>query len=214
MKPVAIILGAVVLVLGVVVVAAVVVIPSCGGPAALSGTYTIDTVTFELDTARSTGGLSGAGPAADGPGIWIDTNIKLSGLYGGTVESRRPYAIPFDYTDNAADLATLEFTRVEVAYDDGSTEPAASALQMPLSVTPRETETVNSGAGGRIIRSTVRTFSGRIEGVVARDESFRLVMEGRFVKRDGSVVPFTIDQRWDVRVEQGTKPASEVLQDK
>ncbi|MFI4881930.1 MAG: hypothetical protein ACIAQU_05030, partial [Phycisphaerales bacterium JB064] len=98
MKPVAIILGTVVLVLGVVVVAAVAVVPSCGGPAALSGRYTIDTVTFELDTAQSTGGLSGAGPAADGPGIWIDTRVRVSGLYGGTIESSRPYAIAFDYT--------------------------------------------------------------------------------------------------------------------
>jgi hypothetical protein len=153
-------------------------------------------------------------PGGDGPGIWIDTNTELRGLWGGTIESHAPYAIAFDYTDDAADLEKLEFTRVAITYDDGASEPAATALTLPITVGARESETVNSMSGGRVVRSTVRVLSGRIPGVITRDASFRLVMEGRFVKKDGSVVPFAIDQRWDVVFERTTKPAGEVLQDR
>ena len=78
----------------------------------------------------------------------------------------------------------------------------------------RTIETVNSGTGGVIIRSKVRILSGEIEGVITLDAPLRLFIEGRFVKTDGTVVPFTIDQYWDPRFEQTTKPAGEVLQDK
>lgn len=214
MKILAIIVGAVLLLLGATVVGVVMLVPSCKPLASVSGTFTIDTATFKLDTTQSAGGLSGIGPYSDGPGIWIDTNTRLRGLWGGTVESRKPYAIAFDRTDNAGDLATLEFTRVEVTYDDGSKEPAAAALQLPITITPREYEAVNSVGGGQVVRSTVRVFTGRIPGAITRDESFRLVVEGRYAKTDGSVVPFMIDQRWLVRTEQGTRPAGDVLQDK
>lgn len=218
---------------GAAVIAFVVLAPSAGGPLGPGGTYTIDVVRFKLATPATPatdpsdpsaaggvgggaggGGLSGIGPLAGGPGIHIDTHIKLSGLRGGTVKSRGPYAIAFDYTDNAGDLARLEFTRVEVIYDDGALDPAAAALRLPLVTRARQHESVNSVAGGRVVRKTVRLLSGRIPAAITRDESFRLVLEGRFIRLDGTAVPFTIDQRWEVVVEQTTMPARELLQDK
>jgi hypothetical protein len=217
-KTLALILGVLLLLLGVAVVGVVALVPSCSGfgspMAAFGGTFEIDTVTFDLDTTHSAGGTSGIGPVGGGPGIWIDTNVRLRGLWGGTVRSSEPYAIAFDRTDELGELATLEFTRVDVLYDDGTMDPGAAALRLPIVATSREVETVNSVAGGRVVRGTVRVLSGRIHGAITRDESFRLVIEGRFIRTDGSAVPFAIDQRWDVVVEQATRPAGEVLQDR
>lgn len=224
MKPVTVILGVVALLIvgvigfvgvGAAVIAFVVLAPSAGGPLGPGGTYTIDVVRFKLATPTTTPTTPTTTSAAGGgPGIHIDTHIKLSGLRGGTVKSRGPYAIAFDYTDNAGDLARLEFTRVEVIYDDGTLDPAAAALRLPLVTRARQHESVNSVAGGRVVRKTVRLLSGRIPAVITRDESFRLVLEGRFIRLDGTAVPFTIDQRWEVVVEQTTMPARELLQDK
>ncbi|MEQ9095418.1 MAG: hypothetical protein RIE32_04065 [Phycisphaerales bacterium] len=200
------------------VVAVLVLAPPGGGPSPIGGTFEIDTVTFELDQGRSRGGLSGIDPPSSGPGIRIDTNTELRGLYGGTVKSTKPYAIGFDATDSAGDMDRLEFTRIEVTYNpdaaDAAIEPAVEALELPRAVGAREIKTVNSGTGGRIIRSTVRVFSGEFAGVITRDEPFRLVIEGRFITQDGTDVPFTIDQYWEPRFERATRPAGEVLQDK
>jgi hypothetical protein len=147
------------------------------------------------------------------PGVWIDTNIAISGLGGGTVTSSKPYGLGVDYTDNAGTQARLTFTSIEVVYDDGEREAGVDRLKMPWSVKARPYETVNSMSGGRIVRATVSLLSGQLQGVITRDEPFRLLIEGHFTRKDGEVEPFVIDQRWDVEVERGTKPAVEVLRD-
>ncbi|MCW5756478.1 MAG: hypothetical protein KIT54_04495 [Phycisphaeraceae bacterium] len=195
---------------------------ACKPVAMPTGTITIDTVTFVLDPPAPA--ASASSPAAGGPapGIWIDTHIKATnpiglGAASGSVTSRRPYDIAFDFTDNAASdadrFARLEITSVQITYDDGAAEPAAEALQVPIVVRPRAYETVNSVSGGRVVRSTLSLLSGTIPGVVTRDESFRLEIEGRFVGRDGTAVPFAIDQRWRAQREQTTKTAAEVYRD-
>lgn len=199
---------------------------SCGRSSA-SGTYTIDTVTFVLAPAPAAGGGGAATGAAGGsvagsaavapggpiPGIWINTNTKVSGLFGGTVRSNKPYGINFDYTDNATQFAAIEFTAIEVRYDNGDIEPAAAALRLPRRTNARDHESVNSVSGGRIVRSISRILSGELAGVITRDEAFRLRLEGHFVETNGSVVPFVIDQRYDIVIEQTTKPAGEVMRD-
>lgn len=224
MKILASVLAAIMVLCILGVASIVVLMPSCswwgggggggGWPSPIGGTFEIDVVTFELDQAHGLGATSGIGPPSSGPGIRIDTNTEVCGLWGGTVKSERPYAIGFDFTDNAGDLASLRFTRLEVTYDDGGIEPAGAALGLPMTIGAREIETINSGSGGAIIRSTVRILSGEIGGVITRDEPFRLVIEGRFIRTDGSGAPFTIDQRWEPRFEQTTRPVGEVLQDK
>ena len=204
-----------ILLVAVCVVAAA---PSCGPSSSPLGTYQVDIVQFELVTAGADAAgeaHDAAAPAASGasPGLWINTNTQLSGLFGGTLKSRRPYSINADYTDNALAFTTLVFTSVAITYEDGVTEPATAALSLPLRIDARDHESVNSVAGGRVVKSTSRVFSGMIPGVITRDESFRLVIEGRFLTADGGVVPFTIDQRYEVLMERGTRSAGEVLQD-
>jgi len=154
MKPLAAALAAVMALCILGVAAIVVLAPSCTGPGVVSGRFEIDTVTFELDPSRSSGGLSGIDPPSSGPGIHINTNTQLRGLWGGTVKSSTPYAIGLDYTDNAGDLERLEFTKIEVTYNPGTpgtpgtpstpTEPAAGALALPMTIDAREVEAVNS----------------------------------------------------------------------
>lgn len=180
--------------------------PSCNPLSPPSGTYTIDTVEF----VPSNPGSQSAGPA---PGIWIDTNTKLSGLSGGTVRSSKPYGLALDYTDSTFTFSSAEITGVKVIYDDGSIDPGASSLKLPLRIAAREHESINSVSGGRTVKSRDRVISGRIPGVIGRDEDFTLQIEGTFTKDDGSWLPFTIDQHYEIRTERGTRSAADVLKD-
>lgn len=170
------------------------------------GDYKIDTVTFKV---------SGAVPlAADSaPNVHIDTNVKVSGMWGGTVGSSKPYAIGIDYTDQTFTLAAAEFTKVTVTYADGTNDPGAAALKLPLRVSARPEETVNSAAGGRIVTTKLRIISGKIPGAVTRDMPFTLRLEGKLIKDDGSNIPFAFECKYDVVTERTTKPWEDVMQD-
>lgn len=172
-----------------------------------SGNYKIDTVKFVSSNPNPT-------PAGPVPSIWVDTNMELSSLSGGTLTSTLPYSLQIDYTDNDDSFQNAEFISVNVTYDDGSVEAATKNLKLPLSIPARQTESVNSVSGGRIVRSKVRVISGEIPDVVTRTKPFTLQIEGLFTKHDGSEVPFAIDEHFDVEIENSTKSAAEVLQDK
>lgn len=172
-----------------------------------SGTYKVDTVRFVPSNPKA----ATEGPA---PVIWIDTNTELSSLFGGTLKSNLPYALAFDYTDNDAIFQDAEFTSVKVTYDDGAVEEATNKLKLPLRFSARQIETVNSVSGGRIVKSQVWIISGKIRDVVTRNEPFSLQIKGDLVKRDGSKLPFAIDEHFDVDQVHSTKSAAEVLQDK
>ncbi|WP_442482030.1 hypothetical protein [Aeoliella sp. SH292] len=192
---------------GLSLVALLAAVKSCNGPVGPpTGSYKIDTVTF-----KPTNPQAAAGPA---PGVWIDTNLEVSSLTGGTVKSELPYQLAFDYTDNEGSFQNIEFTSVMITYDDGTIEPATSKLKLPLRIAARLYETVNSVSGGRVVKGTVSILSSKIPGVITRDQPFTLEMEGHFTKPDGSKVPFAIKQHFDVEVEKSTKSAAEVLQDK
>lgn len=182
-------------------------VKSCSAPVGPpTGSYKIDTVTFKASSPKPA-----AGPA---PGVWVDTNMELSSLSGGTLESKLPYQLAFDYTDNEGSFQSIEFTNLTITYDDGTVEPATAKLKLPLRTAAREYETVNSMSGGRIVQGKVSILSTKIADVVTRAVPFTLEVEGHFTKPDGSKVPFTIDQHFDVEVEDSTKSAAEVLQDK
>jgi len=180
---------------------------SCSPHGSPIGTYKIDTVRFVLSDPSAV-------PAQPAPGIWIDTNTKLRGLAGGTVKSSKPYGIAFDYTDSTFTFTTLEFSTVTLTYDDGIVEPSVRALALPLRIAARKYEGVNSVGGGQTVKYVTRILSGKIPGVVSRDEPFTLKLIGQFTKEDGSKVPFTIEQHYDIKKESTTKAAVDVLQDK
>jgi hypothetical protein len=182
-------------------------IPAGKSPGPPEGTYRIDTVSF----VNSNPMKESSGPA---PGIWIDTDLRLSSLVGGTLKSHKPYDIAFDYTDNSYTFKTLEFTGVNLTYDDGQAESKAASLKLPLRIPARKYESVNSVTGGRVVKTTLRLLSGRMSGIITRDEAFTLKMEGRFIKEDGSTIPFAIDQHYGIETENAIRPAAEVLQDR
>ncbi len=189
------------------VVAVLFGIQSCWRVQPPSGTYQVITFEFVLSNPPAN-----AGTAV--PGVWIDTNTKLSGLSGGTLTSSLPCAVMIDYTDNTWTFKSVEFTSVKITYDDGTVDLSTGAVKLPLRLAAREYETVNSVTGGRIVKSKNWILSGEIPNIVTRAEPFRLQMEGYFAKDDNSRVAFTIDQHFIIQKDNATKSAAEVLQDK
>lgn len=148
------------------------------------------------------------------PGIWIDTNTQLSGWGGGTLASSLPGSVMIDYTDSSHSVLDAVITDVRVRYEDAKVEADSEVPGLPLRIAAREYESVNSVTGGRIVKSKNWIVSGKIPDVITRAEPFRLQMEGYFSKDDGTRIPFTVDQRFDVKTENTIKRADEVLQDK
>jgi len=181
-------------------------ITTCVGAFAPFGSFDIDTVAYQPTPPL-------AKPASPTPGIWIDTHIKLSSPWGGTMESKLPYDVAFDYTDNSKSFDKAEITSVTITYDDGTVEKATKTLKLPLSVSSTLHEVTNSVSGGKIVKSKVQVISGRIADVVTREEEFTLKVEGHFVKPGGTKIPFKIDQHYDMTRETGTRTALDVFKD-
>lgn len=181
-------------------------IPSCKRVGPPSGTYQINTFQFVVSNPPTNAG----NPV---PGVWIDTNTTVD-LSGGTVTSRLPCAVMIDYTDNDRVFKAAVFTCINVTYDDGTVEASTDAMKLPLRIAAREYESVNSVAGGRIVKTKSSLISGKTPKIITRAEPLRLQMEGHFVKADGGTVAFALDQHFDIKTENSVKPAAEVLQDK
>ncbi len=184
-------------------------VPSCKRTGAPSSTtsYKVDTVTFIVSSTIP----PAAGPV---PKIHIDTNIKLSGLTGGSVKSSKPYSVGIDYTDTTFTFAAAEFTKVGISYDDGSIDPGTAALKLPLRILARPYDSINSVAGGAIVKTKLRVISGEIPGAISRDEPFTLRIEGHLIKDNGTKVPFAINREYDVVKDKATKAWGDVMQDK
>ncbi len=178
-------------------------VSSCKGV----GDYKFDTVTFVISKPIP----PAAGPQ---PGIHIDTNTKVSSITGGTVKSTKPYAIAVDFTDDTFTYAEAEFTKVTVTYADGTNDPGAAALKLPISIPARRYETTNSMAGGRIVKTKLRVISGKIPGSITRDKPLTLRIEGNLIKDDGTKIPFAIKQNYTVTIDKTTKPWGDVMQDR
>jgi hypothetical protein len=172
----------------------------------IPATFAVNSFTF----------IASAPTASDGkprPGVWIDANTTLD-MTGGTLTSSLPCAVKLDYTDSTSTFEAAEITSVSITYDDGVIEPSLATLQLPLRINGRDYESVNSVAGGRIVRSVNRIVSGEVPGVVTRAEPFTLILSGSFITTDGRRIEFTIDQHFDIKTENAVKNAADVLQDK
>ena len=182
-----------------------------------TGNYKVNTFEFTLsNTSKNDGECI--------PNISIDTNLRLSGLAGGTLTSSLPCGVNFDYTDNTFSLKSAVISSVTITYDDNSVDPSTEKLKLPLSIPAREYESVNSVAGGRIVTSKASIISTKIPNLISRKESFRLQIQGFFNKHSGTKhsdtkhseirIPFTMDQHFDIKSEVSNKSAAELLQDK
>jgi hypothetical protein len=184
-----------------------ILLTTCLFAAACSGgDYTFDTVEFAIVAS----GASATGPT---PNVFIDTNVEVSGLFGGSVKSERPYDIQLSLADESFTFARLELTHVSATAADGTNDPGAAALVLPVRFEGRELETTNSVAGGRVVTSKVRLISGELVGVITRDVAMTLRLEGRIVADDGSATPFAMEQKFDVLTDTSTKPWADVMSD-
>jgi len=141
------------------------------------------------------------------PNIWIDTNMKAQAPQGGgKIFSIKPYHLGFDFTDEDKDYQFLEISRVKITYDDGVVEKSIDQLNLPYRIQPRIIETVNSVAGGRVVRGKVNHLHGKLSKVITRDESFKLELEGFFKAAHGEEIPFKIEYDYAIEIKKGKKP--------
>ena len=131
------------------------------------------------------------------PDIAIDTNVT-AGMMGGAVKSKKPYDIQAHYMDNTFTFASAEFTKVTVTYADGTIDSGVAALKLPMRFQNRVYESPNSMAGGAVVVTKSRIIQAEFPGTIARDEPFTLLIEGKFTKDDGTIIPFKIKEKYDI----------------
>lgn len=138
------------------------------------------------------------------PKIEIDTNIT-AGMMGGAVKSNKPYDIQAYYMDDTFTFASAEFKTVTVTYADGTIDPGVAALKLPMRFQHRVHESHNSMAGGAVVVTKSRIIQAEFLNTVTRDEPFTLLIEGKFTKDDGTIIPFKIKEKYDISREKGTE---------
>ena len=160
--------------------------------------YKHDTVTFDA---------VGKAPVAKTPvaKVEIDTNMSVGALVGGSVKSKKPYDIQAHYMDDTFTFASAEFAKVTVTYADGTVDPGAAALKLPMLFQNRVYESPNSVAGGAVVITKSRIIQAEFPGAINRNEAFTLQIEGRFTKDDGTIIPFTIQEKYDISRDKGTE---------
>ena len=168
--------------------------------------YKFDTVEFDI---------TGRIPPASGPvpGRYIDTNLSITGPFGGSVKSKKPYSVHLDHTDKSFTFAAVEITKVNVNYHVGTNDPGAAAVLLPLRSDFRHHVSVNSGGPPPkyTIETPMRVVSMRIPDVISRDEPFTLLIEGRFIKDNGKTIPFRIRESYQPVIDKSTRSWSEVI---
>jgi hypothetical protein len=155
-----------------------------------SCTFWHDTVSFDA---------AGKMPAAKTPvpKIEIDTNISITTLFGGFVKSNKPYDIHAYLMDGTSTFDSAEFTSVTVTYADGTLDPGLAALKLPMRSQHTIHEAYNSMGEDGIVVTRSRIIRAEFPGVISRDEPFTLLLKGRFIKSNGSIIPFVIKEKYD-----------------
>ncbi len=172
-----------------ILLATALLLPSCNAK--------YDMVTFDA---------VGTMPAATTPVPKIEINTNVTGgMMGGSVKSNKPYAIRAHYMDDTFTFASAEFTKVTVTYADGTNDPGAAALKLPMYFRHRIYESHNSVAGGAIVVTKSRIIQAEFPGTINRDEPFTLLIEGKFTKDDGTIIPFKITEKYDISRDKRTQ---------
>lgn len=138
------------------------------------------------------------------PIVSIDTNVS-AGMFGGDVKSNNPYDILAYYMDDTFTYASAEFTVLTVTYADGTVDPAAATLKLPMRFQQRMHESHNSMAGGAIVVTKSRIIHAEFPSTITRDEPFTLQVEGHFTKDDGTVIPFKIREKYEISRDKRTE---------
>lgn len=170
------------LVLPTILFVAALLLPSCS--------YHYDRVTFDR-VGRMPAGKKTI------PYIAIDTNDTL-GSWGGEVKSIKPYNVLALYVDYTFRIASAEFTKVTVTYADGSVDPGIAALKLPMRVGLSVYEVRKPTSSGTEVVADSRRLEALFPGVITRDEPFSLMIEGKFIKDNGAVIPFKIKEKYHI----------------
>lgn len=136
------------------------------------------------------------------PDIVIDTN-ESTATWGGLIKSNKPYdIIALYYMDKAPVVASIEFTKVTVTYADGTTDPGTAALKLPMRFNHFIYEYTDRKPDGSVVKAKPRRIEAEIPRTINRDEPFTLLIEGRFIKDDGTTIPFKIRRKYNLERDQ------------
>jgi len=130
------------------------------------------------------------------PKIEIETNISVTTLFGGFVRSNKPYDIRAYYRDDTFSFESAEVTTVTVTYADGTVDPGVAALKLPMRSQHTIHESYNSMGEDGVVVTKSRIIKAEFPGVISRDEPFTLLLKGRFIKSNGSIIPFMIKEKF------------------
>jgi hypothetical protein len=126
-------------------------------------------------------------------------------LLGGSVKTNKPYDIVASYMDDTFTFASAEFTKVTVTYADGTVDPGAAALRLPMRFQCRVHESHNSMDGGAVVVTKSRIIPAEFPGTISRDEPFTLLIEGRFTKENGTIIPFIVREKYGISRDKRTE---------
>ncbi|MFN0130084.1 MAG: hypothetical protein ACKV19_25755 [Verrucomicrobiales bacterium] len=176
----------------------------------MATTLLVSSCSFKHDTVSF--GAAGKMPVSKTPvpKVEIETNTVVPSLLGGSVKSKKPYPLDVYYMDEASMFSSMEFSTLTVTYADGTNDPRVAALKVPMRIETRLYESYNSTSEG-VVKNTGRIIQARFPGVISRDESFTLFIKGRFTKHDGTTIPFTINQGYDISRDQRTEKWAEFM---
>jgi hypothetical protein len=135
------------------------------------------------------------------PNVAIDTNVS-AGMMGGDIKSKKPYDIHAFYTDSTLSIASAEFTKVTVTYADGTVDPRIAALKFPMSFPHHYSEQEQFLTDGTSTINKSRRIQAEFPATVTRDEAFTLLIEGKFTKDNGTIIPFKIKEKFTVSHEK------------
>jgi hypothetical protein len=136
------------------------------------------------------------------PDIVIDTN-ESTATWGGLIKSNKPYdIIALYYMDKAPVVASVEFTKVTVTYADGTVDPGTAALKLPMRFNHFIYEYTDRNPDGSVVKAKPRRIEAEIPRTINRDEPFTLLIEGRFIKDDGTTIPFNIRRKYNLERDQ------------
>ena len=139
------------------------------------------------------------------PKVEIDTKITVGTLLGGSVKSHKPYDIRLYYMDDTFTFATFEITALTVTYADGSNDPGAALLKLPMRFQSTVYESYNSMAGGAVVVNKSRILDAHLSDTIQRDEPFTLSIKGQFIKDNGTIIPFKITEKYDMTRDKRTE---------
>jgi hypothetical protein len=100
-----------------------------------------------------------------------------------------------------------------VTYPDGTSDPGVAALKLPLRMDFRHHVAINSGGPppNYTFETPMRIVTGRIPGVISRDEAVTVLLEGRFIKDNGRTNFFKIRRSYKPEFDKSVRSWVEVI---